>query len=46
MIEVYENFIKYESGFILRNWASKLVAENYSVYEGIFDAQEKIQEVK
>ena len=45
MTGVYENFIKYESSFILRNWANVLVADNFSIYKDILDAQEKMQEV-
>ena len=43
-IEVYQNFIKYENSFVLRKWGDKMVAENYSVYKGIMDEEEKIQE--
>lgn len=43
-VEVYQNFIKYENSFVLRKWADKLIAENYTTYKGIIDEEEKVQE--
>jgi hypothetical protein len=46
MVDVYQNFIKYENSLLLRKWGEKLIAENYSIYKGVIDEEEKVQEQK
>lgn len=41
MVDVYQNFIKYENMLLMRRWASELVTDNYAELKAILDEPAK-----